>query len=153
MRHGLPEAARLQLAIQLGRGVRTAPASRPQLRRWISAVLQRPATLTLRFVNRDEARRLNVDYRDRDYAPDVLTFAYSRSDDERVLADLAICLPVAREQARQAGLSERARLAHLVMHGTLHAQGLDHERADEAAHMEAIEVAALARFRIANPYA
>ncbi len=153
MHRAPPETARLQLAIQLGLGVRGAPASRPQLRRWVSAVLQRPATLTLRFVNRNEARHLNADYRDRDYSPDVLTFGYSRPDESRVLADIVICLPVAREQARRAGIEVRARLAHLVIHGVLHAQGMDHERADDAHRMEAIEIAALARFKIANPYA
>lgn len=147
------ERAPLQLAIQLGSGLRESPASRAQLRRWIGAVLRRPAALTLRFVNRAEAKRLNSDYRQRDYAPDVLTFAYGGPDEPLVQADIVICLPVAREQARSARLAAHERLAHLIMHGVLHAQGLDHATAEEAERMEAIEIEALGRFRIANPYA
>jgi probable rRNA maturation factor len=142
----------LQLVIQLGSGVRESPASRAQLRRWIGAVLSRPAALTLRFVNRAEAQRLNSDYRRRGYAPDVLTFDYSSPDAPLVEADIVICLPVAREQARRAGRSAHERLAHLVMHGVLHAQGLDHEDEREAREMEAREVEVLRRFRIADPY-
>ena len=65
-----------------------------------------------------------------------------------------VCLPVVRREARAQGKAFADHLAHLVVHGALHAQGWDHERGpDEAARMEARERAILARFRIADPYA
>jgi len=145
--------ASLWLDVQLGTGVRFCPAQRAQIRRWMGAVLATPAQITLRLVNRAEAMRLNRQFRSRDYAPDVLTFTYDTDPEGRLSADIVICLPVAREQARVAAIDFEARLAHLLMHGVLHAQGYDHEKPDEAERMEALEVAALRRFGIDNPYA
>ena len=157
-------AASLLLTLQTGSGVAALPASRPQLRRWILSALERDADLTLRFVNRAEACALNADFRKRDYAPDVLTFVYSdvspahrhtlqTAMQPRLQADIVLCVPVLREQARQAGWPLAWRLAQLVIHGVLHAQGHDHEQDDEARRMQALEVLALRRFRIPNPYA
>ena len=143
----------LWLDVQLGTGVRACPAERSQIRRWMGAVLATPAHLTLRLVNRPEAVSLNRQFRSRDYAPDVLTFAYGTGPEGRLSADIVICLPVVREQARAAAIAFEARFAHLLMHGVLHAQGYEHEKPDEAAQMESIEIAALRRFGIDNPYA
>ena len=139
------------LTVQLGRGIKQAPASRAQLRRWIQAALQRPANLTLRFVASAEARTLNTSFRGRDYVPDVLTFDYP-DDVERLQADIVICLPVVRRQARDAGIPFVWRLAHLIMHGVLHAQGWDHQTDAAALAMESHESRLLARFRIPDPY-
>ncbi len=147
------EPPSLWLDVQLGAGVRACPVSRPQLRRWICAVLSGSAQITLRLVNRAEAISLNTRFRTRGYAPDVLTFAYGVGEDGRVAADIVICLPVAREQARAASISLESRFAHLLIHGVLHAQGYEHEDPADAEQMEALEIAALSRFRIANPYA
>ncbi|MEN9774788.1 MAG: hypothetical protein RL322_1858 [Pseudomonadota bacterium] len=140
------------LDLQCGSGVRACPVPRARLRRWIASVLNQPALLTVRLVNRAEARALNAAYRDRDYAPDVLTFEYGCDDQGRRLADIVICLPVLREQARAAAIPLDHRFAHLLIHGVLHAQGLDHQTAEEAQQMESIEIAALRRFRIPDPY-
>ena len=142
----------LWLDVQLGAGVRACPVSRAQIRRWMGAVLTVSAQFTLRLVNRAEAVALNSQFRARDYAPDVLTFAYGVGEDGRLAADIVICLPVARAQARAASIAFEARFAHLLMHGVLHAQGYEHEDPKEAAEMEALEIAALKRFRIADPY-
>lgn len=152
------------LTLQAGSGVAALPASRPQLRRWILSALAEDADLTLRFVNRAEACALNADFRKRDYTPDVLTFVYSdsspvhrhalqRTMKPRLQADIVLCVPVLREQARQAGWPLAWRLAQLVIHGVLHAQGHDHEQDDEARRMQALETLALRRFRIPDPYA
>ena len=159
--------ASLRLTLQMGAGITALPASRAQLRRWMLAALSHDAELTLRFVGRREAQALNASYRGRDYAPDVLTFVYappeaterkhgSRSARESaglIHADIVLCVPVLRAQAREARLPLAWRLAHLVIHGTLHAQGHDHEHDDEARAMQALETAALRRFRIPDPYA
>lgn len=153
----------LRLVLQTGSGVPAPPASRAQLRRWVLAALSRDAALTLRFVARSEARALNAGYRSRDYAPDVLTFVYdappppsntpTRSLPERLHADIVLCVPVLREQARAARIPLEWRLAHLVIHGVLHAQGHDHEQDDDAQRMQALESSVLQRFRIPDPYA
>lgn len=156
--------ASLTLTLQTGSGVAALPASRAQLRRWILSALAESADLTLRFVNRAEACALNADFRRRDYAPDVLTFVYGNALTRprpasqaglkpRLQADIVLCVPVLRQQARQANWPLAWRLAHLVIHGVLHAQGYDHEQDDEARRMQALETLALRRFRIPDPYA
>ncbi len=145
---------RLSLSIQVAAGAGECPADRAQLRRWARAALSRDAALALRFVGAREGRALNRDYRGKDYATNVLTFAY---DDEGtasgpVRADIVVCLPVVAREARAQRKPVREHLAHLVVHGVLHAQGMDHEDAREAAEMEAREVEVLRRFRIDDPY-
>ncbi len=156
--------ASLTLTLQTGSGVTALPAPRAQLRRWVLAVLANDADLTLRFVNRAEACALNAGYRKRNYAPDVLTFVYDTTEPcttgdlpdnptPRLQADIVLCVPVLREQARRSGWPLAWRLAHLVIHGVLHAQGHDHERDEDARYMQSIETLALQRFRIPDPYA
>jgi len=153
----------LRLALQIGKGVRELPASRAQLRRWTLAALSHDAVLNLRFVGRAEAQALNRQYRSRDYAPDVLTFVYPNLETaetptartpalSRISADIVLCVPVLKSQARHAGIPYEHRLAHLVIHGVLHAQGFDHEDDDDAALMQSVETSALKRFRIPDPY-
>ena len=146
---------RLALSIQVDADAGRCPADRAQLRRWVRGALARDAALTLRFVGAAEARALNRRFRGRDYATNVLTFAYDAPADDAdapVQADVVICLPVVATEARAQRKTLRAHLAHLVVHGVLHAQGMDHERDDDARAMEAHETAVLRRFRIADPY-
>lgn len=152
-RAAAPAAPRpsLSLSIQLGDGVRELPAGRAQLRRWVAAAIDADSVLTLRFVGEREARTLNARYRHRDYATNVLTFAYP-GDDGRVSADIVICMPIVQREAREQRKPPAAHLAHLVMHGVLHACGHDHEVPEQAERMEATEVALLARFGIADPW-
>lgn len=149
----------LSLQVQIASALHQPDVERRQLRRWILATLERSAVLTLRFVGRDEARQLNREFRDRDYATNVLTFIYNAEPPIRlnaaapiVQADIVLCLDVLADEARAQHKSFRDHLAHLVIHGALHAQGWDHESDDAAAQMEAREIQLLKRFRIANPY-
>jgi probable rRNA maturation factor len=98
-----------------------------------------------------QARRLNREYRRQDHATNVLTFGYQVLP--VVVADVVICVPVARAEARDRGLPLRSHLAHLVIHGVMHAQGHDHVRNTDARRMQRLEAACLARLRIADPYA
>jgi probable rRNA maturation factor len=145
--------APLSLAVQYASS-HDAP-SRAQCRRWASAACralgQGSAELTLRFVDSKEARSLNRSFRRRDYATNVLTFDYQ--DTDVVHADIVVCVPVIEREARQQKKDLRAHFAHMVVHGVLHAYGLDHEIASEADRMEALERTILAAFRIADPYA
>lgn len=144
---------RVSLAIQNPRAYADVPA-RSTLRRWVGLALtgdRRSAQFVLRFVDAREGRALNRTYRGRDYATNVLTFNYDA--DRTVAADIVVCMPVVRAEARAQHKSLRAHLAHLVVHGVLHARGFDHERPADARRMERREIALLAHLKIANPYA
>ena len=121
-----------------------------RLRRWIRAALAPRATLTVRYVAEAEGRRLNREFRGKDYATNVLTFVYG----SRPLAgDVVICAPVVAREARAQGKRVEAHHAHLLVHGVLHLQGYDHEHEADAARMERRERAILARLGFPNPYA
>lgn len=124
--------------------------ARSTIARWVNLSLSRPAEIALLFADARRARRLNRDYRRRDYATNVLTFGYQLRP--VVVADIVLCVPVARREARERGITLRAHLAHLVIHGVLHAQGHDHVRAADARRMQRIETGLLARLGIADPY-
>jgi probable rRNA maturation factor len=142
---------RLSLQIQADPDAGPLPADRRQLRRWVQAALAADAQLVLRFVGRDEGRALNRQFRARDRPTNVLTFDYER--EPVVHADIVICLPVLRAEATAQRKPERDHLAHLVVHGVLHAQGHDHEDDADARRMESLETAILRRFGIDDPYA
>jgi probable rRNA maturation factor len=139
---------RLRLTVQ-GRDAFAALPAVSTLRRWIGRALQSDAELTVRFVGTREGRRLNRDFRGRDYATNVLTFDYGRAP---VQADIVLCVPVLVREARDQGKALRAHLAHLVIHGTLHAQGFEHGRPPEAARMERLEARLLAGLGYPDPY-
>lgn len=126
------------------------------VRRWVEAALagqRRAIELSVRYVDSDEGRALNRDYRGKDYATNVLTFAYDApAGGGPIEADIVICLPVVASEARGQRKTLREHLAHLVVHGVLHAQGMDHEDEGDAREMEARETEVLRRFRIADPY-
>ncbi len=119
--------------------------------RWLRAALNRPATLTVRFVDDEEGLVLNRDFRQGDHATNVLTFAYDTEPE--VVADLVLCAPVVEREAGELGVTLEAHYAHLLVHGALHAQGLDHSDEVEAAGMEARETEVLAGLGFADPYA
>ena len=124
---------------------------RPTLVRWVRATQERDLTVSLRFVGAREGRRLNARYRHRDYATNVLTFVYD--DVEPVAGDIVLCVPVLAREARLQRKTLRAHCAHLVIHGMLHLQGYEHERARDAARMEARETALLRALNYRDPYA
>jgi probable rRNA maturation factor len=140
---------RLELAI-VGAGRFARLPTRPTLRRWVQLALESDARITLVFVDARAARTLNRQYRGRDYATNVLTFAYERAP--RVVAEIVLCVGVVAREAREQGKTLRQHLAHLVVHGVLHAHGYDHERMRDARRMQALECALLARLRLPNPY-
>jgi probable rRNA maturation factor len=139
----------LALAIQRASRAAHIPSDR-KLRAWARAAAPRGGTVTLRYVAEAEGRRLNREYRGKDYATNVLSFAYGARD---LAGDIVICAPVVAREAREQGKSAEAHHAHLVIHGLLHLQGLDHERgAKQAAAMERRERAILAQFGFSDPY-
>ncbi|ABM96193.1 rRNA maturation RNase YbeY [Methylibium petroleiphilum] len=141
----------LKLSLQFADASHRAQLPRHKVLRWIRAALDVPAEITVRIVGTDEGRALNRDYRQKDYATNVLTFDYEA--EPVVVADLILCAPVVEREARDEGRSLEAHYAHLLVHGTLHAQGHDHEIEAEAQAMEARETEVLRALGYADPYA
>ncbi|QJQ05534.1 rRNA maturation RNase YbeY [Undibacterium piscinae] len=127
--------------------------TRPLLRKTVQAALFFPAELTLRFVDAEEGRALNREYRGKDYPTNVLTFAYTEDTDAEVTqADIIFCTDVLEKEAGEQNKTVIQHAQHLVVHGVLHAQGYDHEEDEEAEEMEALEIEILAGLGLENPY-
>ncbi len=123
---------------------------RHKVARWIRAALQRDGEITVRVVGADEGLELNREYRAGDHATNVLTFDYAH--EPVVSADLVLCAPVIEAEALELGISHESHYAHLLVHGTLHAQGYDHERDEDAVVMETLETELLRALGYADPY-
>ena len=140
----------LSLSLQFADPRHRAHLPRHKVIRWIRAALESPAEITVRIVDAEEGQALNRDFRQKDYATNVLTFDYSH--EPVVVADLILCAPVVETEAAAEKVTIEAHYAHLLVHGTLHAQGFDHEADDEAEVMEARETEVLAGLGYADPY-
>jgi probable rRNA maturation factor len=141
----------LTLSLQFADASHRAHLPRHKVARWIRAALAAPGEITVRIVGAEEGQALNREFRGKDYATNVLTFDYSH--EPVVMADLIICAPVVEAEAREQKITLEAHYAHLLVHGTLHAQGDDHEDEAEAVEMESKETAILAGLGFADPYA
>lgn len=131
--------------------------TRKQFQRWVAAALngQRDAAeVSIRIVDEAEGAELNRTWRHKDYATNVLSFPAELPPGIRspLLGDLVICAPVVIREAAQQGKSPEAHWAHLVVHGTLHLLGYDHETGAEAEAMEALETRMLAGLGYPDPY-
>lgn len=145
----------LSLSLQFGKLADPAPhraaLPRHSVARWIRHALQSDAEITVRIVDTEEGQTLNRDYRGKDYATNVLTFDYTQAP--YVTADLVLCAPVVAREAQEQGKTLQAHYAHLLVHGTLHAQGYDHETNQrDALEMEALEILLLGALGYDNPY-
>jgi len=147
----LPE---LNLDLQFGAAVPESHKkllTKARVTRWMRLALQRQAEITVRVVGAREGQTLNREYRDKDYATNVLTFDYAK--EPVVSADLVLCAPVVAREAKEQGKTLEAHYAHLLVHGTLHAQGYEHETNEkDALEMEALEVLLMAALGYGNPY-
>ena len=141
----------LALSLQFADATHRPLLPRHRVARWIRAALSAPGEITVRIVGEAEGRALNRDFRGQDHATNVLTFDYARAP--VVVADLVLCAPVVEREATAAGRRVEAHYAHLLVHGTLHAQGFDHEDDADAEAMEARETAVLRAIGFDDPYA
>jgi probable rRNA maturation factor len=150
----------LDLTLQFG-DVPYASRHRAALpRAWVARCIRQSlkvdAEITVRIVNADEGKALNYSYRKKNYATNVLTFDYGQSpiaNASLVMADLVLCAHVVAREASEQGKTLQAHYAHLIIHGTLHAQGYDHETSIKDAHeMEALETFIMASLGLPCPY-
>ncbi|MBS0293226.1 MAG: rRNA maturation RNase YbeY [Proteobacteria bacterium] len=144
----------LTLSLQFAReaAAHRAQLPRHKVGRWIRHALALDAEITVRIVGSEEGQRLNREFRHKDYATNVLTFDYQQ--EPTVLADLVLCAPVVECEAREQGKTLEEHYAHLLVHGTLHAQGWDHETSEaDAQEMEAYETAIMRELGFDDPYA
>ena len=148
----------LQLSLQFARdldpNIKTelkTLLSRARVSRWLRHAMADDGEFTVRIVGEAEGRALNLSYRQKDYATNVLTFDYSR---EPLVADIVLCAHVVAAEAQAQRKTLEAHFAHLLVHAALHAQGWEHEtNAADAQEMEAYEIEILAELGFPNPYA
>ena len=142
----------LQFARFDGAAQHRAALPRHKVARWIRHALALDAEITVRIVDMEEGQQLNRDYRQKDYATNVLTFDYTQ--EPVVTADLVLCAPVVAREAAEQNKTLAEHYAHLIVHGALHAQGWDHETSEQdAQEMEAYETEILTGLGFADPYA
>lgn len=147
----------LELEIQFADPRLEGEITEAKLQRWVEQSLLGPAELTIRFVNAEEGQALNKAYRGKDYATNVLTFAYNEDEelgeDDPTQADIVLCTDVLQREAEEQGKTVEEHAAHLVVHGVLHAQGWDHENDDDAEEMEQFERDIMEVLGFPDPYA
>lgn len=126
-------------------------ASLAAIKKWVKASVQLSGLITVRFVNAAEGKKLNSTFRNKDKATNVLTFPYELNK-KSLFADVILCLPVVQKEASVQGKAVKSHLAHLIIHGCLHAQGLEHENDEAAKKMESCEIRLLKSLGFINPY-
>ena len=151
----MPQGSSLDFSLQFGHFTGDAAHRRivtpANVRRWVGTALNEAAEIAVRIVGEEEGRALNKQFRRKDYATNVLTFDYARSP--MVMADIVLCGPVVEREAAQQGKPLKDHYAHLLVHGTLHAQGYDHDTSErDALEMETLEILLLAALGVRNPY-
>ena len=119
-------------------------------KKWVKASLRVDTEVTIRLVDETEGRSLNLAYRGRDYATNVLTFWLT--EEPHLMGDIVICAPVVAKEASEQNKTLMAHYAHLTVHGVLHLHGYDHENEHQAALMEGLEISILHKLGYANPY-
>lgn len=145
----MSDAHKLSLSVQYASNANNLP-TRQQFRRWVKVALEQDVQMALRIVDEIEGRALNLSYRGKDYATNVLTFVYD--DTDSLYGDVVICAPVVEREAREQGKDLLAHYAHLTIHAALHLQGYDHEEEQDAVEMEARETALMLKLRYPAPY-
>ena len=147
---------KLSLALQIVVNADNLP-NRTLIRTWLSSCFKTAAEISVRIVDEEEGKQLNLDYREKNYATNVLTFTYADEGmpvvpNMPLLGDIVLCHPVIVREAAEQHKTVIAHYAHLLIHAALHCQGYDHEIEAEAEEMEAKEIQLLAELGFANPY-
>ncbi|SMF54750.1 probable rRNA maturation factor [Alteromonadaceae bacterium Bs31] len=111
-------------------------------------------SLSIRIVDEEEIQQLNLQFRHKDKATNVLSFPCELPPEVNLdlLGDIVICAPVVAAEAKQQNKEIMAHWAHMVVHGCLHLVGYDHVEDADAAIMEALEISILNALDFPSPY-
>ncbi len=139
----------LSISVQYASKAKILP-TRQQFRRWVSVALEQDVQIALRIVDELEGRALNLSYRNKNYATNVLTFVYD--DVNPLYGDVVICAPVVARESKEQSKDLLAHYAHLTVHAALHLQGYDHDTKRDAEKMETLETALMLKLRYPAPY-
>ena len=146
----------LQVAVDEKEG--EEPPSLQLIQKWSEIAYQEikaePTELTVRIVDRKEMVELNKQFRNKNSATNVLSFAFDVDPDFgiQLLGDIVICHSVIVEEAKTQNKNLYDHYAHMVMHGVLHLCGYDHDEERSANLMESLEIKSLSHLGISNPY-
>ncbi len=146
----------IELELQIATNIKTLPHP-SQFKEWVSATFwQRldTAELTIRLVDSEESANLNQEYRHKSGPTNVLSFPYEPMPGivSKFIGDIVICAPVVESESLKKDKPLLAYWAHMVIHGTLHLLGYDHETAEDSTEMEAIETEIMLRLGFPPPY-
>lgn len=154
-------ANRVRVDVQLGASGRDIPDS-ATIREWVQRAIDGAGVagqmdVSVRVVDADEMQSLNRRYRGQDRATNVLSFpggpvAGLPADEPKLLGDIVVCAAVVADEAGRQRKSVDEHWAHMLVHGTLHLLGYDHEHDDDAREMEALEATVLRSSGIPDPY-
>ena len=153
-----------QVHVDVQRMVDEGPEE-PDIRRCIETVIKEEhitddVELTVRIVDEDEIASLNQTYRNKTGSTNILSFPFEITTDidmsdvlnTRLLGDLVVASPVVIREATEQGKTEAAHWAHMLVHGTLHLLGYDHQQDEDAEKMEHREITILKTLGYSNPY-
>lgn len=144
------------------RGSDVPPDSR--IEEWVTRAMEETRTsfpggaeVSVRIVDTREMQALNRDYRNKDKVTNVLSFPVGElaglpGDARRILGDIVVCAAVVTDEAAAQGKAATDHWAHMLVHGTLHLLGYDHQTDAEATEMEGLEARILATGGVADPY-
>lgn len=160
-------SASVNVELQVACRTETIPHE-DEIRGWIEETLRLSGNVAagdfdvvVRVVDERESRALNYRFRQKDKPTNVLAFPAVEAAEvaglpappSMPLGDLALCAPVLEREARQQGKTPAAHWGHLLVHGTLHLLGHDHQNERDAEQMERLEAGILAARGVADPYA
>ncbi len=140
---------KLSLTVQYASNAPDLP-TQAEFRKWAKSALDADAEITLRLVDEAEGRTLNHDYRNKDYATNVLSFPLAEKP--HLMGDIALCVPVVLREAKEQNKTASAHFAHLTVHGILHLRGYEHETEAQAELMETLETKIIAKLGYPDPY-
>ena len=158
---------RVQVELQIAGDAPGLPQEQ-DVRDWLEQTIstvapdpRRSFEMVVRVVDEQESRELNNRYRRKDKATNVLAFPGPSGNgfpDAPVavveeLGDLVLCGSVIAREAAEQGKSEAAHWGHMLVHGTLHLLGYEHETTRQAERMERLETSILASRGFDDPYA
>lgn len=146
----------IELTLQVATKNKTLPHP-AQLKEWVRIALRNrveTGELTIRIVDEEESARLNEQYRGKKGPTNVLSFSYGAVPGipHKFMGDIVICAPIVESQAQEQHKTLLAHWAHMVIHGTLHLLGFDHELPEEADNMEGLETELLVKLGFPPPY-